>query len=192
METRQYLATWNRARGVWETKQPALICEHLAAYSESWPIWGMTQFGEAYELATPGQLTQDLEFLLLPTPLANCYKGFSEPEVNAGDPKHRLHTAVEVLRRANDGWGRFGPAISRWEQVIGRRAPSSSEPHCTSGAHRLSAKFTEWLIGLPEGHVTNVGLTRTEQLKALGNGVVPAQAELALRLLINRLDTNTK
>jgi DNA (cytosine-5)-methyltransferase 1 len=39
--------------------------------------------------------------------------------------------------------------------------------------------------GLPEGHVTAVpGLTRNEQLKLLGNGVVSQQAEAALRWLL--------
>ena len=38
-------------------------------------------------------------------------------------------------------------------------------------------------MGLPEGHVTGHGLTRTAQLKMLGNGVVPQQAALALRML---------
>ncbi|MFF4701399.1 hypothetical protein [Streptomyces chattanoogensis] len=39
-------------------------------------------------------------------------------------------------------------------------------------------------MGLPAGHVTEVpGLSRTAQLKALGNGVVPQQAACALRLL---------
>jgi DNA (cytosine-5)-methyltransferase 1 len=38
--------------------------------------------------------------------------------------------------------------------------------------------------GLPEGWVTDVpGLSRNAQLKALGNGVVPQQAALAVRLL---------
>lgn len=39
-------------------------------------------------------------------------------------------------------------------------------------------------MGLPEGWVTDCDLTRTEQLKACGNGVVPQQAELALRILL--------
>jgi DNA (cytosine-5)-methyltransferase 1 len=40
-------------------------------------------------------------------------------------------------------------------------------------------------MGLPAGHVTDVpGLTRNGMLKALGNGVVPAQAEAALRYLL--------
>jgi DNA (cytosine-5)-methyltransferase 1 len=39
-------------------------------------------------------------------------------------------------------------------------------------------------MGLPAGWVTEVpGLSRVAQLKALGNGVVPQQAALALQLL---------
>ncbi|MEU9846116.1 hypothetical protein [Streptomyces sp. NPDC047985] len=42
-------------------------------------------------------------------------------------------------------------------------------------------------MGLPTGHVTAVpGLSRTAQLKALGNGVVPQQAVAALRKLAAR------
>ncbi|WP_239009006.1 hypothetical protein [Streptomyces sp. S8] len=52
---------------------------------------------------------------------------------------------------------------------------------------RLNPPFVEWLMGLPAGWVTAVpGLSRTAQLKALGNGVVPQQATAALRLLLDR------
>ncbi|MFD8550433.1 hypothetical protein ACFV08_02290 [Streptomyces fradiae] len=45
-------------------------------------------------------------------------------------------------------------------------------------------------MGLPAGHVTDVpGLSRAQQLKALGNGVVPQQAEAALHLLTARAAT---
>jgi DNA (cytosine-5)-methyltransferase 1 len=40
-------------------------------------------------------------------------------------------------------------------------------------------------MGLPAGWVTDVpGLGRNEMLRALGNGVVPAQCAAALRLLL--------
>lgn len=44
----------------------------------------------------------------------------------------------------------------------------------------------EWLMGLPAGHVTDpaIGITRNEQLKALGNGVVPQQAAAATRAFL--------
>ena len=40
-------------------------------------------------------------------------------------------------------------------------------------------------MGLPAGHVTDVPISRNAQLKALGNGVVPQQAALALRWLLS-------
>jgi DNA (cytosine-5)-methyltransferase 1 len=43
-------------------------------------------------------------------------------------------------------------------------------------------------MGLPQGHVTDVpGLTRNDQLKALGNGVVPQQAALATRIWLQTM-----
>lgn len=40
-------------------------------------------------------------------------------------------------------------------------------------------------MGLPEGWVTEVpGLSRTDQLKALGNGCVPLQVAYAVSLLL--------
>lgn len=79
-------------------------------------------------------------------------------------------------------WGRFAPAIRRWEAVTGRRAPRA-----TDDRRRLAPEFVEWMMGLNAGHVTAVpGLSRNEQLKALGNGVVPQQAAAALRALLAR------
>ncbi|MFI8850246.1 hypothetical protein ACIGW3_08655 [Streptomyces sp. NPDC053499] len=49
---------------------------------------------------------------------------------------------------------------------------------------RLSPAFVEWLMGLADGYVTATpGLSRTAQLKALGNGVIHQQAAYALRLM---------
>ena len=84
-------------------------------------------------------------------------------------------------------WGNYTPAIRRWEAVLGRSAPPPTEPGRTG--QRLSPAFVEWLMGLPEGWVTGVpGLSRNAQLKALGNGVVPAQAAMALHLLLARTE----
>lgn len=84
-------------------------------------------------------------------------------------------------------WGDYEPAVRRWEHVTGRRAPVPTEPGRT-GQPRLSPRFVEWLMGLQEGHVTapEIGLTRNQQLRALGNGVVPQQGAAALRLLLGR------
>jgi DNA (cytosine-5)-methyltransferase 1 len=80
-------------------------------------------------------------------------------------------------------WGPYGPAVDRWGRVLGRVAPAPTETS-PKGSQRLSPAFVEWMMGLPLGHVTAVpGLSRNDQLKALGNGVVPQQAEAALRML---------
>jgi len=82
-------------------------------------------------------------------------------------------------------WGKFEPAIRRWEALT-RPAPAPTKPDGKDGAHRLSAEFTEWMMGLPQGWVTGaeIGLKRNDALKACGNGVVPQQAEMALRILL--------
>lgn len=69
---------------------------------------------------------------------------------------------------------------------MGRTASAPTNGDGKNGSHRLSAAFVEWMMGLPAGHVTDVGLTRNEQLKALGNGVVWQQAALALTHLLAR------
>ena len=48
---------------------------------------------------------------------------------------------------------------------------------------KLSAKFVEYMMGLPEGWVTDLPISRNQQLMMLGNGVVPQQAYYALELL---------
>jgi DNA (cytosine-5)-methyltransferase 1 len=78
-------------------------------------------------------------------------------------------------------WGKYEPAIRRWERLT-RPAPEPTIPG-NNGRPRLSPLFVEWMMGLPAGHVTGHGLRPAQELKMLGNGVVPQQAELALRLL---------
>ena len=78
-------------------------------------------------------------------------------------------------------WGDYAPAIDRWEHVIGRPAPSPTIQR--AGRDRLNPVFVEWMMGLPDGWVTGHGLSASQELKMLGNGVVPQQARLALDLL---------
>lgn len=83
-------------------------------------------------------------------------------------------------------WGLYGPAIDRWEHATGRPAPAPTEPG-SRGRDRLSPRFVEWLMGLPDGWVTAVpGLSRNAKLRILGNGVVPRQSAYALSLLLDR------
>ena len=92
---------------------------------------------------------------------------------------HGASLHIESLR--SDKWGQYAPAIARWEAVLGRPAPSPTEPNA-KGGHRLSPRFVEFLMGVPEGWVCDVpGITRNQALKALGNGIVPQQCAAAFR-----------
>lgn len=82
-------------------------------------------------------------------------------------------------------WGTYGQAIARWQGIHGE-APAPVELSAT-GKYRLNAEFAEWMMGLAPGHVTAVpGLKRSEQIKAIGNGVVPQQAIYALEMMMGQ------
>jgi DNA (cytosine-5)-methyltransferase 1 len=111
------------------------------------------------------------------------------PQVDDGkntghNQTRRLTLASQVWANHKTNWGKFDPAIRRWESIIGRPAPEPTKPDGKDNNHRLSSKFTEWMMGLPDGWITGHDLKRNDELKLAGNGVVPQQAELALRLLL--------
>jgi DNA (cytosine-5)-methyltransferase 1 len=116
---------------------------------------------------------------LLPTPIVDDSK-------NNGANQNRIEglSAVVYQTQAKQDWGRFQPAIKSWEVVTGREAPNPTKADAKDGSHRLSSTFAEWLMRVPEGWITGCGLTRNEELKAAGNGVVPQQAYLALEILL--------
>ena len=116
---------------------------------------------------------------LLPTPTARDGK-----DSEIGPAKHRPDD-VDTLSRALVDFGHYAPAVRRWENILGRSAPSPTQPSKT-GKPQLSPTFVQWMMGLPAGWVTDVGLPRTQQLRALGNGVVPQQAATAIRFMVNR------
>jgi len=124
----------------------------------------------------------------LPTPTASDWKGAN----NSGSGTTSSNGSATKIDNLGTNWGKFEPAIRRWEGALGRPAPAPTKPDGKDGAHRLSSAFTEWMMGLPEGWITDVGLSRNDELKACGNGVVPQQAELALRVLLEGLDIETK
>jgi DNA (cytosine-5)-methyltransferase 1 len=118
--------------------------------------------------------------VLLPTP--SVADGMGGHLSRSGDRSHELLLpgVAKEMGHANQ-WGDYAPAIARWESVMGRPAPAPTEPNA-KGGHRLSPRFVEFLMGVPEGWVCDVpGITRNQALKALGNGIVPQQCAAALR-----------
>lgn len=123
---------------------------------------------------------------LMPTPGANLGTNGGAQHPNkrrAGGHQVSIQDVARGLVEDHaSSFGPYAPAISRWEQTIGRPAPPPTQPG--RSRPQLSASFVEWLMGLPDGHVTGApGLTRSQQLKALGNGVMPQQGAEALRRL---------
>lgn len=112
--------------------------------------------------------------------------GRSERDGEPVQPGQQAPCGPDADGRVLD-WGGYRAAIQRWERILGRRAPAPTVLGLR-GARQLSSVFVEWMQGLPEGWVTAVpGLSRNQQLKLLGNGIVVHQAESALRLLLPRL-----
>lgn len=108
--------------------------------------------------------------------------------VASGSPQGAVLEAGRGIGRGSDtpAWGVYEPAIRRWELTIGRPAPAPTEPG-TKGQPRLSPCFVEFMMGLPAGWVTDIhGITRNDQLRILGNGVVPQWGEAVLRILLER------
>lgn len=111
---------------------------------------------------------------LLPTCTASMHTGPSSSGRRGGK---NLQTFVR------DGdWKDCGPALTLWARVLGRDFPDPEEDG------RLSPAFAEWMMGLPVGHVTSpeLGLSRAQQLRALGNGVVPQQAAAAIAMMADQ------
>ena len=121
---------------------------------------------------------------LLPTPKStDGVMGL--PRTSGRPPEKSTHLAT---RLEYTDYGDYAPAIARWEQVTGRAAPPpTTPPRRAGGKPQLSARFVEWMMGLPDGHVTgpDLNLSRERQLRMLGNGVVPQQAALAVNTLIH-------
>lgn len=117
-------------------------------------------------------------------------RGHRHPGPSSGSwvPPAVVRSGPAAVEQPNNGhhdagtpagrWGPYAGAIARWEAVT-RPAPAP-----TTDRGRRDPVFVEWLMGLSKGWVTDTeGLSRSAQLTALGNGVVPQQAVHGLRQL---------
>jgi DNA (cytosine-5)-methyltransferase 1 len=133
----------------------------------------------ATDIGTPGrrssegwrpQLGQVLQ--LLPTPTTSNSHG---NHVN-GRGELLLPGVVQP-----EHWGKFAAAIALWGEIIGRPAPDPTGP-APKGGRRLNPALSEWMMGYPEGYLTD-GASRNEALRMAGNGVVALQARAAWETL---------
>ena len=210
------IARWNPSRECWETEQLNLLSGQPDVWSGTWPQLGIAAHGVLYELPTRAPPHQRARFFLIGYPDGQPWdmRRAAKPRQTTGGRPQReptgpglgplmptpqatyaprsspgygpnLHEAATALTTT---YGPYAPAIARWEQATGRAAPPPTTPPRRAGGNpQLSARFVEWLMGLPDGHVTgpDLNLSREHQLRLLGNGVVPQQAALAVSALIH-------
>jgi DNA (cytosine-5)-methyltransferase 1 len=160
---------------------------------EWWEEWAPRQMSSEGKSAPHGRslaielvkTTVAFDGKLLPTPTVLDSTNTRNATAGRTNPDSKHHSGTTLADVSYSGtFGMYEAAVRRWEPIIGRPAPPATES--STGKPRLNPVFSEWMMGLPEGHVTNpeIGLNRTQQLKALGNGVVPGQAARALRGLV--------
>ncbi len=154
-------------------------------HGEPWGLQGATGPSKAARGRTLGHPArpgigndQHVTGVLLPTPQAT---NAARSSAGYGPNLHEIATSADLTAS-----GPYAEAIARWETITGREAPPPSTASRRSGGNpQLSTRFVEWLMGLPDGHITgtDLALPREQQLRLLGNGVVPQQAALAVRTL---------
>ena len=154
---------------------------------------GIVPYDKAKENGNQISLTAQIQ-KFLPTPVARDFKGDSGwkdnvsavvrmlPTPTVGDSKSDKMSEgygdnLRATAQKSMDWSQFEPAIRRWEAVTGREAPVPLIEE------KLNPEFTEWMMGLPEGWITDLDLSWTQQIKACGNGVVPQAAAEALSRL---------
>ncbi|MGQ4513636.1 DNA cytosine methyltransferase [Streptomyces sp. DW26H14] len=168
---------------------PAAEDPDVAAWRERWAAApGQAQGGWARPDAggRGGLPAATADLTLLPTPAARDWKsGASNLMERNSRPLNEF--VVNYLPRRGDWVATngvdYGPAIRRWEAVLGRPAPEPTEPGERTN-RRLSPLFTEWMQGCDEGWITGLDLPRNKQLTILGNLAMTRQAVEGYRRLL--------
>lgn len=111
----------------------------------------------------------------------NLTNGFtSNSNCNACEESRRTDREISAESGGLQSRQNLGKARSQYRCSC-EMAKQEIPPTLDQG--RLNTKFVEYIMGLPSGWVSDLDLSRSQQLKILGNGVVPQQAYHALELL---------
>jgi DNA (cytosine-5)-methyltransferase 1 len=128
----------------------------------------------------------------------SCWEGYgfeqgSSSLTNTNDPRgiwESQESSRGLDSRTSTHSNRNEQQGNRPTQRLGSRFNSQSEmrlqrtPNPLDINNKLNATFVEYMMGLPVGWVTDLDISRSQQLKLLGNGVVPQQAYKAIDQLM--------
>lgn len=140
-----------------------------------WPTAGVVADGMLWPL--PVEVC-GFDGPLLPTPTVRDASRGAGRKFAEGSP---LSEVVALIAGQPGRFGRYEAVVRRQERLFGMPAPDPTVPG-RLGRPRLSPWFTEWMVGLPQGFLTD-HLDRKAAVARAGNGVVPQQAAYAFRLL---------
>ncbi|MGH3156508.1 MAG: hypothetical protein ACRDNF_08050 [Streptosporangiaceae bacterium] len=167
------VATWHLA-----TPPPDLAGQRLLPTPTVVMTWRTPGGHLAWRQANGRTMPCDLQaaVTLLPTPdTGTSPRGHGRRGGRPGNGHQSgqsLDTVIPALPApapAPVDWGPYEAAVRRWEYLLGQPAPVPVEAG-KNWRPRLAAVFAEWLMGIP-GWVTTVeGLSRTAQLRLIGNG----------------------
>ena len=73
----------------------------------------------------------------------------------------------------------YAPAVRRWELVMTEEVP------CPAIGRHMNPSFVRWMMGYPPEWTSG---SKAQQLRMLGNAVVPQQGEFAIRHLLARVN----
>lgn len=121
---------------------------------------------------------------LLPTPSVADGTGGHKNRSGARSGERLLPGLAEDVHASGGRFGKYEPAVRRWEEVLGDEPPSPTLPDGRDGAHRLNPQFAAWMMGIHKYGLDS--LSRKNHLMAVGNAVNPVQAEYAIRGLLAR------
>ena len=154
----------------WLGSSQLMLDGSLDPWLESWPRAGMTRSGIAFQRVPLAPLSNGIESGLWPTPGANDWKGSSRP----GQRRRQLDEAIEALPawipcaccedylctiHLSHAFACPCPSIEEW----------LSDPYTDRVRGKLAPRFTEWLMGFPDGW-TDCGRWATPSCRKSRNG----------------------
>lgn len=183
-------ATWNPARGAWETSTANLLCGHWELYLATWPASGSMRSGTAFpppRSAAPTSASGSSSSPALPTPRARDSKGIGYPD---GLPSAVTLLPTPTVSEANGTGPADGPRNDTLRaQVALLPTPRASErenrqtkrsPSQEKGTHgkSLAAEVGELL--LPTPRATDGSHGGPNQRGSKGDLTLPSAAALLL------------